>query len=666
MKPNVWMFAEWRTTIAVMCVSVGAGMSGVSPFGPTVSRAADDLAKSAATVEEVAKVLDLETLPIPEGATVTRVRQLGALAYATTADLTSALEFQRKQLLKLGWVEQPGGFSEPTYAQTSFRKSDFVVAVSSSAGETPDKDKSEVFMSNLGNVKLSKLSVVNGAQSTHSSDLVVVYTTDLKPAEAAEATRKVLMDSGWEPYGSQPNPSDSVVMTFKRNAIRVKAVVGVAPNQEGKVQISYFPRVLAADLPAPTNANAINFDELDKTLRFQSPDKPDDVAQFYIQRLAKQGWTLKEEEHKYKGGASRELTFWNATKDAVKLVLSLHEGKTQVALAHFSAVQMAATQKRLAAESVANTPAAPSGPDKAKTSIAKLPKLTSVGIIMIDQETISLSHVFAYETVSQGSRYIRIFATARPIRQGPLIEKLKNDEYVNDADLPQKPYIRLEIDGQAGPLSLSLLAKDLPAGSSGSGLKGEAIVEDGRARGTFKMLKPAVVVGQKVSGEITFDVPVVTRDSQPAKLLANAKKLESSGKLLVNNKTIKLGSVVAYEFLSFGMNVTAISFTDKPIDLPKLKAQFAKDGREPGLVGFDSQVKLEIDDEDQISGIVVEHNNTSFPILDNSIDLADVIIEDGRARGTFKLDNKEIDGTKYSLDLTFDVEVLKLPTKVKE
>ena len=103
MKLNVWMYAEWRMTIAVMCVSVWAGMSGVSPFAPTVSRATDDLAKSAATVEEVAKVLDLETLPIPEGATVTGERQLGALAYATTADLTSALEFQRKQFLKLGW-----------------------------------------------------------------------------------------------------------------------------------------------------------------------------------------------------------------------------------------------------------------------------------------------------------------------------------------------------------------------------------------------------------------------------------------------------------------------------------------------------------------------------------------------------------------------------------
>ncbi len=666
MKSNVSMWTEWRTTIAVMLVSAWMGMSAVPPFSPTLSLAADDLAKSAATVEEVSKVLDLETLPIPEGATVSVEHQLGALAYTSTADLTTALEFQRKQLLKLGWEEQPGGFTQPTYAQTTFRKSNFVVAVSSSAGETPGKDTSEVFLSNLGNVKLSILPVVNDAKSVHSSDAVVMYTTDLKQAEAAEATRKVLMDSGWESYGTQPAPAGSVVMLFKRNAIRVKAVVGVAPNQEGKVQISYFPRVLAADLPAPTSANAIDFNEREKTLRFQSPEKPDDIVQFYVQRLEKLGWTLKEEEYIYKGGTSRELVFWNDTKDAAKLILSLHEGKTQVALAHFSAVQMAATQKRLAAESAAKTPAAQLGIDKPKKSIAKLPKLSSDGKIMIDGETISLPHVIAYETISQGKRYIRIFATTRPIRQGPLIEKLKNDGYLNDADLAQKTYIRMELDDQANPLSLSLLAKDLPTGSSGSGLMGEAIVEDGRVRGTFKMTKPNVVVGQKVSGEITFDIPLVTRDSQPTKLLADAKKLVSSGKLQVNKKTIKLDNVVAYEYLSFGMKMTAISFNEKPIDLRKLRAQLAKDG-EPSLSGFGSQVKLEIDDEDQISGISVEHQTTSFPILDNSsFDLGDVIIEDGRARGTFKLENKEIDDTKYSLDLTFDVQVLKPPTRAKE
>ncbi len=250
------------------------------------------------------------------------------------------------------------------------------------------------------------------------------------------------------------------------------------------------------------------------------------------------------------------------------------------------------------------------------------------------------------------------------MRQGPLIEKLKSGAFLKDTDLANKTYIRLELDDQVNPLSISLLAKDLPTGSSGSGLTGEAIVENGRVRGTFKMTKPNVLVGKKVSGEITFDVPVVTGDSQPEKLLANTKKLESSGKLLVSTKTLKLDNVVAYEYLSFGMKMTAISFIEKRIDLQKLRAQLAKDG-EPSLNGFGSQVKLEIDDEDQITGISVEHQNTSFPILDN-IELGDLIIEDGRARGTFKLENKEIDGAKYSIDLTFDVEVLKATTKVKE
>ena len=53
MKSIVSIWTEWRTTVAVMFVSAWMGMSEVSPFSPTLSLAADDLAKSAATVEEL-------------------------------------------------------------------------------------------------------------------------------------------------------------------------------------------------------------------------------------------------------------------------------------------------------------------------------------------------------------------------------------------------------------------------------------------------------------------------------------------------------------------------------------------------------------------------------------------------------------------------------------
>ena len=58
-------------------------------------------------------------------------------------------------------------------------------------------------------------------------------------------------------------------------------------------------------------------------------------------------------------------------------------------------------------------------------------------------------------------------------------------------------------------------------GDSGNDLEGDAIVENGRTRGTMK-LKPKKFFDKEYSAEITFDVPLLTRDSAPAKRLLDA------------------------------------------------------------------------------------------------------------------------------------------------
>jgi hypothetical protein len=108
----------WRKLLrsALLATGVSLGLDVISdPTLPQHMAVADDLAKSAATVAEAAKVINLETLPIPEGATPGEARQVGMLNYSVSTDVKSALEFHRKQLLKLGWKELPRGESEPTY-----------------------------------------------------------------------------------------------------------------------------------------------------------------------------------------------------------------------------------------------------------------------------------------------------------------------------------------------------------------------------------------------------------------------------------------------------------------------------------------------------------------------------------------------------------------------
>jgi hypothetical protein len=388
--------------------------------------------------------------------------------------------------------------------------------VSCDSSDAPGNDRSEVFIGNLGNVPLSKLPVVKGAKAKPSSDSTVIYSTDLKPAEAIEATRRLLLNAGWEAYGSEGELPDEVKLYFKSNAIRVNAAIDVDPDQEGKAQISYFLRVLAVDLPAPPDAKEILFDELKKTLLFDTSDSIEDVVKFYQLRLAKLGWTLNTPSKPGNKTAVAEFGFQNAAKESVSLTVLPGKSHAQVRLRHLSAPQTAALLLSQAEES----------------------------------------------------------------------RKLQAQKNEREAK---------------------------------------------------------------------------------ARTIAKLPKLESSGKLIANDKTIKLGHVVAYEYLSFGMKETAICFTDKPLDLPKLKAQLAKDGREPALSGFDCRVKLEVDEDGKVTGGAVDFDNNSVAIIGDSFLLVDMFIEEGRARGTIKLRKSgKLADTISTLDLTFDVDVLKLPESNKE
>ena len=813
-------------------------------------------------------MLDLRTLPLPEGAVVTLGRHIGTVSYEVTADFKKAFQFQQQQLAKLGWKELPGSVNQATYSSATFQKSGFVVSVMCYPKSDPDKKgMSDVFVYNYGNVPMSKIPAVKGAKAQTVTAAIASYTTTLKSAEAVAATRKLLVDAGWEPYGGSKLPPDSEILVFKRNAIRLSAHVGVAPGNQA--QFTYSLSLMAADIPALPNADKIDLDDFEKTLKFETAADFDVVAKFYQQRLMKMGWTPTSKElSKSKYGDDRplgELGFKNTAMDSLALRLTEEDGKTNVRLTLRTVADIAALQKELkaaeekfaaedkarkeaaeaqpAAKPTAKNPPAKSGagipdvdalikgavgdalkdagldgkkpakdaakgnaadelrlkglpipegatdissmkqrgdvrfnvtsdfktignfyakqlgeqrwtksgkdnlqqdfwvqtfakdkmslqvrvakreggsevrltptgllwdevdqpspqnlpipkvasavgpprPEKAKKGIDKLPKLTSAAKVIVNGETIALPYVLAYETVSAGQWVTRIVATDKPIKPETWIERLKLPGENRDFDVPATQWLRLELDHKDRPDAINLAVRQFQTGVGSRNFKGDAIVEDGRARGSIQTKEPAEFGGRMITAEITFDVPLLTRDSQPNKQLTDAPKretsepdkpkkglaklpkLESSGTLLVNGKPVKLGNVVAYELMVSGKKTTAINFTDKPINLPKLKALLAKDGSDLGLFDFDSQAKLEIDKEDKISVILVAHDNDSFPIIGGSNVVSDVIIEDGRARGTVKLEEpKNFGGKKYSLDLSFDVEVLMLPTKVKE
>ena len=827
----------------------------------TVSIAAEDQAKSTPTVDEIAKILDLRTLPLPQGATTNAQRQLGALNYQVNGDVKSAFTYQQQQLTKAGWKELPGSQIDAAYCSGMFSKSGFTVSVSSfDAG-----GMSQVSLINFGNLQLAKLPVVKGAKAVFANEASANFSVAMRPVDAAATTRKLLTDAGWEPFGSISNPPDMESLTFKRNAVQLSVFIPASPVEKGSSGVMYSAMVLSADIPAPLNAEKLEYVDSFKRLQFETVDDFNAVAKFYQQRLAKQHWKPTTELLSQEDSFHRHIAtqvFRNHAQDILTLDLQTSDGRSRAQLTHLTAAESAAIEKRqkeaalkLVAENKANEAAQkeipkpavqfPAGldgvdvektaqdaitealkgitaapekgttaksvtpgndkdvvsvpiPDNAKTvtqtsgnvlqikfpakageaaatiirdqlraadweagkndklgktsgnltltrggktltlsyvdtgftdvnlmligigvklesgkvdpnakpsdkpqpasepdparpksrntkpksednkptftlpdrvekpkrEIEKLPKLPNAAKLTADDEPVTLTNVVAFEAVD-GDRWVtRVIATANPIKQAAIIEQLRKTGDYDTSGLGT-PYARLELNDQDSPNSMSLAANQSLGSTGSSGLKGEAIVEGGRARGSIAMTEPKSFFDHTIIGEISFDVPLLTRDSVPAKRLTDAKKLENSGKLLIDDKPVILASVVAYEVKVSDGKQTAILFTEKPINLSKLKESLAKDGSDSGLFEFQSQVKVSIDKEDR--PVMMNLYSDGASLSSNSSMVGDVVIEDGRARGTVKLGKpSEFFGKTFSFEITFDVDVMLLPAATSE
>ena len=89
-----------------------------------------DAIKTPATVEQAAKVLDLSTFPLMDGAKPLESPQVANLFYLAPGDVKTAFEFNRKALLAQGWKELPNSSVTDQSASAMFSRSGFVVFVS--------------------------------------------------------------------------------------------------------------------------------------------------------------------------------------------------------------------------------------------------------------------------------------------------------------------------------------------------------------------------------------------------------------------------------------------------------------------------------------------------------------------------------------------------------
>lgn len=294
--------------------------------------------KRPATVEDAAKVLDLGKFPLMKGAEAPGQQSLARLSYNVPGSVKEVFEAQRKELLDRKWTEFPGSYVSDESSSATFGREGYTVSLSVFSPGKPGV--ANVMISNHGNVPLDKIPVPEGCKSLYSFPSTAAYVTEKPVKETAEACRKLLIAEGWKPYGEAGD-----TISFKQNAIELRAFISTAPAQDNKTSIQLSSSLMSVDLPAPEETEQLHYSDSPSQISFDSKSKIEEIAKYYRETLAKEGWEATTEKL-FKIDFRDELIFRNKPMDMLTLEMHTVDGKTRVLLRHETAARVEEIEKR--------------------------------------------------------------------------------------------------------------------------------------------------------------------------------------------------------------------------------------------------------------------------------------------------------------------------------
>ena len=161
-----------------------------------------DAIKTPATVEQAAKILDLSTFPLMDGAKSAESRHVANLSYVAPGDPKKALEFHRKAFGAQGWKELPNSTISDQSASAMFSRDGFVVSLSVIPFEATGVS---VRLQNLGNVKPGKLPVPPNAKPVYVGEPTAMYSTEAAVAcdrgRHPQSVRRARLGALWQGRG---------------------------------------------------------------------------------------------------------------------------------------------------------------------------------------------------------------------------------------------------------------------------------------------------------------------------------------------------------------------------------------------------------------------------------------------------------------------------------
>ena len=295
--------------------------------------------KAPATVEQAARVLDLSTLPLMDGARSAESRHVANVSYVAPGDPKKALEFHRKTFGAQGWKELPNSTISDESASAMFSRDGFVVSLS----VIPfDATAVTVRLQDLGNVNPGKLPVPPNAKAVYVGDPTAMYETEAAVPATADAVRNAFVAQGWIPYGVTPDTA-----VFKKNAILATAYISSAAARGGKTSIQYSNQLISSDIPAPQNVDDLRYVDEPPELTFATTNQ-DAVVEFYRKALTAAGWKSTMDKMVDVDGRPT-MVFRNPAKEMITLSVPYDygSGKLGVSVRYQSASDIAERDRRM-------------------------------------------------------------------------------------------------------------------------------------------------------------------------------------------------------------------------------------------------------------------------------------------------------------------------------
>jgi hypothetical protein len=290
--------------------------------------------ESPATVATAAKTIDLTKFELVGEQPKAFHQVVASQSYETGGSVEAVFQKIAQKLNSDGWKELDGKYVKPAMASGSYSKNQFVVTISVMPGG--NAGRVQVTITNAGNVDWKKLPLPNTWKQVYAFPSSAMFQTDLDAEKTKQELALLLEKEGWSSFGEVVGS-----YYFRKNAVKLMAMIGAAPGLNGKTSVQFTAEQLSCVLPIPKPYSMLQYTDQQGRMTVDIESTPSQAWAFYKGALAKDGWKATT-ENPIKIRNEDHLIFRDEKKDSMEVAVFEFEGKTRIEVEYQTAGQVEA------------------------------------------------------------------------------------------------------------------------------------------------------------------------------------------------------------------------------------------------------------------------------------------------------------------------------------